>query len=131
MTRKEVKTSSGFVFEIRRLNALDWLEEGSLPSILVSPDGLSEFAKNPDVKTLREFYAFCMTKAIISIRDGTGIRKKVVKKAPFDCQENEVSWEEIPDPDATEIFNAIIEYSRLTPAEGDRIKEAGKKNNND
>ena len=124
MTRKEIITQK-YKFTIRALTSLDWLESGELPQIMTSPSG---FNTNPDPKTAREFYKFCITKAVIIMED-EGKKKKITGKEPFDCLENEVSWSEIPDPDVTELMNAILEFSKISSEYGDKLNEIEKKNN--
>lgn len=112
--RKSFQTSSGYEVVIRRLRVWDWVQFGAIP------DPLREEAKKDNPEVDREFQLritkFVLTHAVISFQEN-GVSRKVVEKHPFDCGQDEISWEEIPDPDSTEIFNEVVKFSEAIPDE--------------
>lgn len=115
-------TQRKYICELRALTALDWIEAGELPTLLVQSSGSGR--QHPE--ELKRMYGFFLSHGVVSFTEN-GIRCKIVDKDPFDCVSPEMSWREIPDPDQSELITKIIDISGVGVDAGAKIIELKKK----
>jgi hypothetical protein len=118
--RKEITTPGGYKITIRKLNLFSFMETGSIPDVFVSGKGSTEKAlaqqiqRNPDA--LKQILKISLVEGVV------GGDLNIVDKAPRECVDDELSYQEVPQSDAIVIINSVLEFSDM--AGGEAVEKA-------
>lgn len=109
--RKEITTPGGYKVIIRKLNLFSFMETATIPDVFATGKEATnevlaqQMAKNPE--GLKQILKISLIEGVV------GGDLNIVDKHPRECVEDELSYQEVPQDDATTIINTVLEFSDM------------------